>query len=172
MNSVICISGMSGSGKNSVGALVAKSLRLRLVNPTFKNLAKVRGVSLMEYQKMANSDSHIDRDFDRAVKAEAKRGNCVITTWLGPWMAAKCMRVWLHADQKTRAARIAKRDGMAIGAALSHLRQRDGDNRIRYAKLYRIDITDHSEFDLTINTKNLRPAQSAAIITAAAKARG
>ena len=36
---IICISGLSGSGKNSVGRLVAEKLRLRLIDPTFKAIA-------------------------------------------------------------------------------------------------------------------------------------
>ncbi|MCX6777445.1 MAG: cytidylate kinase family protein [Candidatus Micrarchaeota archaeon] len=170
MSQIICISGMSGSGKNSVGELVAKSLRMRLVNPTFKTLARERGVSLMEYQQMANENRRIDIDFDRAIGREAAKGNCVITTWLGPWMVKKCLRVWLQADEKTRAARIAKRDKMSMAAALAHLKKRDADNGRRYAKLYGIDITRHADFDLIINTKNFRPRQSAAIVIAAAKA--
>ena len=170
---IICISGLSGSGKNSVGAEVAKLLGLRLVNPTFKTIAAKQKMSLMEFHKKAEKEHSIDRQFDAHLVADAKKGNCVVTTWLGPWMIKDAdIRVWLHAPREVRAKRVAGRDAMPLDQALMHITDRDESNRYRYNEVYKINIYDHSGFELMINTEKFRPAQSAQIIAAAARAIG
>ncbi|MEM4348126.1 MAG: cytidylate kinase family protein [Candidatus Anstonellaceae archaeon] len=168
----ICISGLSGSGKNSIGLLVAKKLGMKLINPTFKTLAKKSKISLMEFHKKAEQNSSIDKNFDKALIKQAK-GNCVVTTWLGPWMIKDAdLKIWLNASAAARAQRIAQRDGMTSEEAQQHISQRDESNRQRYLRIYGIDIYDHSGFDLVINTEKFHPKQSAEIICCAAKAKG
>jgi len=170
---IICISGLSGSGKNSVGEEVARLLSLRVVNPTFKTIAAKQKMTLMEFHRKAEKEHSIDRQFDAHLVAEAKKGNCVVTTWLGPWMVKGAdIRVWLHAPREVRARRVAGRDGMAPEQALSHISDRDESNRRRYEEVYKIDIYDHSGFELVMNTEKFVPAQSAQVIAAAAKALG
>ena len=61
---------------------------------------------------------------------------------------------------------------MAAEQALSHISDRDESNHHRYNEVYGINIYDHSGFELVINTERFRPAQSAQIIAAAARALG
>jgi CMP/dCMP kinase len=167
---IIAISGFSGSGKNTVGEKVAKELKLRLIEYTFKDYAKEMGVELMDVQKMANKDQKIDKEFDKRVAEDASKGNCVITTWLGPWIVKNAnLRVWLEASQKARAKRIAGREKIPAKKALEHLKNRDADNLARYKKLYGIDISDKGIFDCIINTENFLPDEIAKTIIAAAK---
>ncbi|MEW5902410.1 MAG: (d)CMP kinase [Acidobacteriota bacterium] len=169
---IIAIAGMSGSGKNTVGELVAKMLKLRAVEYTFKDYARDMGIDLMEFQKMAREDETIDRGFDKRVVADAKKGKCVVTTWLGPWTVKKAdLRVWLDAAEETRAKRIAKREKMSARAALAHLKTRDSDNIARYKKLYGVDITDKGIFDLIIRTDHILPQDIADAIVLTAKSK-
>jgi cytidylate kinase len=168
---IICISGLTGSGKNSVGAEVARLLSLRVVDPTFKTIAAKHGMRLMEFQKKAEKEHSIDRHFDARLVAEARRGNCVVTTWLGPWMVKNAdLRVWLHAPREVRARRLTGRDGMSLEQARMHVADRDASNHARYEEVYKIDIYDHSGFELVINTERFAPQQSAQVIAAAARA--
>ena len=170
---IICISGLSGSGKNSVGVEVAKLLSLRVVDPTFKTIAAKQKMSLMEFHKKAEKEHSIDKQFDAHLIADAKRGNCVVTTWLGPWMIKDAdIRVWLYAPSAVRAKRVAGRDGMTPEQALAHITDRDESNHHRYNEVYKINIYDHSGFELVINTEKFVPAQTAQIIAAAARAIG
>ena len=167
---IICISGLSGSGKNSVGEEVAKLLNLRVVKPTFKTIAAKQKMSLMEFHRKAEHEHSIDRQFDAHLIAEAKRGNCVVTTWLGPWMINDAdIRVWLYAPSAVRAKRVAGRDGMSPEQALAHISDRDESNHHRYNEVYKIDIYDHSGFELVVNTEKFRPQETAQIIAAAAR---
>jgi len=169
---IIAIAGMSGSGKNTVGEIVAKMLKLRTVEYTFKDYARDMGIDLMEFQKMAREDERIDKDFDKRVVADASKGKCVVTTWLGPWTVKKAdLRAWLDASDDTRAKRIAKREKVSAKAALSHLKKRDKDNIARYKKLYGIDITDKGIFDLIIKTDHIPPEDIADAIVLTAKSK-
>jgi len=158
---IIAISGLSGSGKNTLGSLLAEQLRYRLVCPTFKDLAKKEGISLLEFQKKAEKDPDIDRKFDAVLKEEAGKGNCVVTTWLGPWMVNPNFRVWVYAPDEIRAERLAKRDGITLKEAKAHIAARDAANRDRYLKLYGIDIYEHGSFDLCVNSGHYTPEQLA-----------
>ncbi len=167
---IITIAGMSGSGKNTVGELVAKMLKLKTIEYTFKDYARDMGIDLMEFQKMAREDEKIDREFDKRVAKAAGKGNCVVTTWLAPWTVKKAgLRVWLDASEGTRAKRIAKREKMSQKAALAHLKKRDKDNITRYKKLYGIDITDKGIFDLIIKTDHILPEDIADAIVLTAQ---
>jgi CMP/dCMP kinase len=149
---IIAISGLTGSGKNTLGELLAKELGYRLVCPTFKDLAAKEGIPLMEFQEKAGKDPDIDRKFDAALKEQAAGGNCVVTTWLGAWMVEADVRIRVFAPLKIRGERIAKRDSMDVKEAITHVKARDEGNRKRYGKLYRIDIYEDDLFDACLNS--------------------
>jgi cytidylate kinase len=156
---IIAISGLSGSGKNTLGKKLAKKLGYRLVCPTFKDLAKNEEISLLEFQAKAEADPDIDRKFDDHLKKEASAGNCVVTTWLGPWMVEPDIRIWVFVPDEIRAQRLAKRDGISVDKALEHIRVRDNNNRNRYKTVYGIDIDDHSSFDICLNSGIYSPEE-------------
>jgi len=148
---IVTISGLTGCGKNTLGELLSKELGYKLVCPTFKDLAKKEGVSLLEFQKMATRDPNIDKKFDDLLQEKAK-GNCVVTTWLGPWMLEPNVCIKLFAPLEVRAERVARRDGMKFEKALEHVKERDNNNRKRYKKIYGIEIDDSTIFDACLNS--------------------
>ncbi|MFH0737325.1 MAG: cytidylate kinase family protein [Candidatus Micrarchaeota archaeon] len=148
---IIAVSGLTGSGKNTLGESLAKALGYRLVCPTFKDLAAKEGIPLMEFQKKAEKDPKIDKKFDALLKEEAAKGDCVVTTWLGAWMVDADVRIRVFAPLKVRGERIAKRDKMSLKEAMEHVAKRDEQNRKRYLKLYKIDIFSEDIFDLSLN---------------------
>lgn len=161
---IIAVSGLSGSGKNTLGKGIAEKLGYRLVCPTFKDLASKEGISLLEYQRKAEGDPDIDRKFDDLLKEEASKGDCVVTTWLGPWMVDPDVRIWVFAPDEIRAQRLAKRDGIPNEEAKVHIDMRDENNRLRYKRLYDIDIDDHCEFDVCVNSGIYPPQKLVEIV--------
>ena len=167
---IIAVSGLSGSGKNTLGELLAKELGYKLVCPTFKDLAAHEGISLMEFQEKAANDHDIDRKFDEVLREQAK-GDCVVTTWLGPWMLEADVRIRVFAPLEVRAGRLAGRDGMKIDEARKHILERDEGNRKRYRKVYGIDIYDEGLFDASLNSGVFRPEELLGISLAIIKAK-
>ncbi len=160
---IIAISGLSGSGKTTLGRLLAEKLGYKLVCPTFKDLAQKEGVSLMEFQKMAEKDPEIDRKFDDLLK-EMATGDCVVTTWLGPWIVDADLRIKVDCPVDVRAERLVGRDGMDIEAARKHVIERDEGNRKRYMKTYGIDIDDTEKFDAVLNSARFSPDKLVRIV--------
>ena len=169
---IIAISGLTGSGKNTLGEMLAKKLGYKLVCPTFKDLAAKEGVSLMEFQKKATKDPDIDKKFDALLKEQAAKGNCVVTTWLGAWMTDADVRIKVFAPLETRAKRIAERDGMGLKEAMKHVKARDEDNRKRYLKVYGIDIYDDSNFDACLNAGIYTPEKLLDIVQSVIETKG
>jgi cytidylate kinase len=167
---IIAVSGLTGSGKNTLGALLARSLGYKVVSPTFKDLAAKEGIPLMDFQRKAEKDPDIDRKFDAVLREQAS-GDCVVTTWLGPWIVDADVRIRVFASDEVRAQRIAKRDGMDAAGALKHLRERDEANRRRYLKLYGIDIYDEGRFDACLNSGIYTPEELLGISLSVIKAR-
>ena len=167
---IIAISGLTGSGKNTLGEQLAEELGYKLVCPTFKDLAKREGIPLMEFQKRAEKDPKIDKKFDAALREQTKNGSCVVTTWLGPWIVKNAeLKIHVFAPLQVRAERVAKRDGMAIAQAKKHIIERDEENRKRYQKVYGIDIYDTSGFDLCLSSAKLSKEQMRDIALSAVK---
>ena len=168
---IVAISGLSGCGKNTVGEKAAAKLGLRPIRMSFKEEAARRGIPLMDLQQIAGSDGGaLDKELDAKIAEEASKGNCVVMTWLGPWVVKNAdLRIWLNASVEERARRVAGRDGMKPSEAKRHVKARDRDNVMRYKKHYGIDIRDRSVFDLEINTGRFSPDQSAEIVAKAAE---
>jgi len=161
---IISISGLSGSGKNTLGKELSEKLGLRLVSPTFKDLAEKEGISLIEFQKKAEKDPDIDRKFDEYLKEEAEKGDCIFTTWLSPWIVDADLRVNVFAPFEVRAERLAERDGISVEEAKKHIKERDDENRERWKKLYKVDIYDTSIFDVCLSSARFKPDELAEIV--------
>ncbi|VVB73193.1 Cytidylate kinase [uncultured archaeon] len=172
MVEIICISGLVGSGKDSVADVVAERLKYHRVRLTFKDAAQRMGITLMEYHAYVEKDLTIDKEFDKMQIKEARKTDSILSTWLSGWLVKDAaIRVWLEASSKARAERISKRDGMSKAKALKHVNERDMHNRGRYMALYGVDIYDHSNFDIIINTEKYSVDQIADIVVAAYRSR-
>jgi cytidylate kinase len=161
---IIAIAGLTGSGKNTLGEILAEKTKMEIVCPTFKDLADKEGITLMEFQEKAAKDPKIDLKFDEVLKQKTKKGDCIVTTWLGPWVVDADLRVYVFAPLDVRAKRIAKRDDMTLEEATKHIKARDEQNRKRYLKVYGIDICDTANFDICLNSGIYRPEQMAEIV--------
>ncbi len=173
---IIAVSGFAGSGKTALAKHLVKRLNalgldVKLVAPTFKSLAKAKGIDLMEFQKEAEKNPEIDREFDEYIKKEVKKhSNVVVATWLAIYLVDANLSVFLHAPLTERARRIASRDNMEFEEALKHVKERDEENRQRYLSLYNIDIFRLYEMaDLCINSSQFSIEQEVDLILSTLK---
>jgi cytidylate kinase len=164
----VAISGKSGCGNTTVSRLLASRLGLRVINYTFKDLAREKGISFEELRRRAETDSQYDLTIDRVQVRLAMEGGCVLGSRLAIWfLRDAAFTVYLEASLDVRAGRIARREGIPLGEALVATRERDTEDRERYLRLYGYDIDRYDFAALVIATDYLEPGEVVARILAA-----
>ena len=152
----IAISGKSGCGNTTVSRLLAHRLSLRLINYTFRDMARERGISFEELRRRAEEDDQYDLYLDRRQVELASRESCVLGSRLAIWLLKDAqLKVYLSASPEVRAGRIARREGQSFEQALAELHERDGRDGRRYLRLYGIDIDRYDFADLVVDTQEL-----------------
>ena len=154
---LITVSGPAGVGKSTLAEGLADALGYDHVSggDIFRELADERGVSLVEFNRLAEEDDQIDRDLDRRLRQiAAEREDLVLESRLAGWMAGDHadLKLWLDAPLSVRAARIADREDKSVDEAKAETRARADSEALRYEEYYGIDIQDLSIYDLTVNT--------------------
>ena len=172
---LLTISGPPGSGKSTVAAAVADAFGYDHVSggDIFRALAEERGLSLAEFNALAEEDDAIDHDLDRRLRTTAaERDDVVLESRLSGWMAGEHadLKVWLDAPLDVRAARIADREGKAVEAARAETEEREASERSRYLEYYDIDFADRTIYDLSVNTARWAPEPIVELVTAAVEA--
>ncbi|WP_161597601.1 (d)CMP kinase [Fluviispira multicolorata] len=169
----IAISGHSGCGNTTATTNVGKALQLKIVNYTFRDLARDLSLNFEDIHKEASTNLIYDYLTDLTLIRNAiSNENIVVGTRLAAWLMDAELRIWLHAPLEIRATRINRRESekeSSYEQVLYKTLKRDEQNRKRYLRLYGLDIDDHSDFDVTINTEKLTADQVSSLIVAAAK---
>lgn len=152
---LIAVSSKSGCGNSSVSRLVAERLGLRLVNYTFRDMARERGISFEELCRLAEQDPEIDYALDRRQVELARGGSCVLASRLAIWLLKDDadFTVYLTASPRVRAERIAGREGKSADLAYQETLARDARDRERYIRLYGIDLDSYSDASLVVDTE-------------------
>ncbi len=143
---MIAVSGKSGCGNTSVSRIIADTLGLRLINYTFHDMARERGISFEQMCLLAEQDSQYDLHVDRTQVRFASQGDCVLGSRLAIWLLKDAdLKAYLDAPLEVRALRIAGREGLDYQPTLKATAERDERDKLRYSRLYNID-TDQYEF--------------------------
>jgi cytidylate kinase len=151
---IIAIAGPIGVGKSTVARGLAARLGYRYISggEVFRELARERGISVTEVNKLAERDPALDRELDRRQREAARAGNCVVESRLAGWMTDADLKIWLRAPLDVRAARVARREGQPVAAARADLVERERSEWARYKAVYGIDVEDLSPYHLVIDT--------------------
>jgi len=150
----IAISGKSGCGNSSVSRIVAAKLGLKLINYTFRDMAREMQLDFEEMCQRAQEDKKYDLFLDDKQVKLAEPGNCVLGSRLAIWLIKDAqLKVFLEATPLARAKRIGYRENIAAEQSLELTNARDMRDRNRFLNLYNID-NDHYQFaDLVIDTE-------------------
>jgi cytidylate kinase len=173
-NLLITVSGSPGSGVTTLCEGLADALDCGYASggEVFRRIADDRGMSLRELTAEASSTAEIDRELDRRIQRIAREwGNAdkafVLESRLAGWLAGDDadLRIWLDAPEEVRVERTADREELA-----AEMRVREVVDESRYASRYGIDLSDHSIYDLTLNTARWSPEGTLSVVLAAVEA--
>jgi cytidylate kinase len=168
---VICISGMTGSGKSTVAKKLAAKYGLGYFSggKALKTLAQDEGYNPdvtgwwetaegLRFLQQRMGDPAFDRRIDEKLLELAEQGNVVLDSWTMPWLLKEGFKIWLEASPQVRAKRVVNRDCISIEEAVKALKEKDERTRQIYNSLYGFDLGhDLSPFNLVLATDELDP---------------
>ncbi len=146
----IAVSGLSGSGKSTIGRAVAKAfgLKLKSMGDVFRELAKENHMSIEKFSK--TREDSMDLLLDKKALKLAKKGRVVLIGRLTGWVAGgnADAKIWIGCDEKIRIERVARREHISKEDAERRIKDRDNADEKRYKEFYGIDINDKSIYDI------------------------
>ena len=121
-------------------------------------------MSLADFGQYAIGHPDVDVELDARLAELARAGNVVVESRLAGWIARNeglaAVRVFVDADPRVRAERVASREGLTVERALADNVERERVERARYLALYGIDIEDTSIYDLVLDSAARRRPSS------------
>ena len=170
---IITISGIAGSGKSTVAVELAKALGLKhySIGSLMREMAKEKGMSLLELGKLAEKDPVIDKALDeKQIELGREKDNFVIDSRLGFHFIPHSLKVFLEVTLDEAAKRIFKQGRLHesykdIDESLQKIKERISSEDKRYRQYYRIDYHEKKQYDLAIDTTTLKVPQVVERIT-------
>jgi len=164
---IITLAGRLGSGKSTVGNKIAEIYHLKKYSTGdfMREMAKERGVSLLELSKMAETDKSIDKELDdRQVKFGQVQDNFIIDARLGWYFIPQSIKIFLDVSYEEAARRIytdkvsdrsAESGNDSIEQTLHNIKTRETSERKRYKEYYGLDYMDLKNYDLVVDTTGI-----------------
>ncbi len=162
----ITISGPPGSGKTTVGKLLAKTIDYEFLSTgmIFRDMAEEKGKSLADFGAMALEDHQIDKELDKRIVAIAKeKKRLVLEGRLAGHMlhlnGIKAFKIWVDAHILIRAERIAGREEKDPGQVMKEIENRARCEWQRYNDIYGIDLKSIGIYDLVVLSDDATPEE-------------
>jgi predicted cytidylate kinase len=167
---IITISGSAGSGKDTVGKIIAKKLNYKFysMGDLKREKAERKGMTIEEYNKLGETDKSTDTEVDEyQAEIGKKNDNFVIVGRTSFHFIPKSLKIFLDVDVKEAAKRIMS-DKTRVGEkyknikdAVEKLKKRKVSDDKRYKKYYKLDIFDKKHYDLLMDTTEITPDEVA-----------
>ena len=171
---IITISGTPGSGKSTVGKLLAKKLRYKYysIGAMRRAMAKERGMTLQQFNVLGETKAFTDIDIDRwQKKLGLTKDNMIVEGRTSFYFIPHSVKLFLAVDLNEAARRIFNDGAHArrfeasthyrTAAELAHgLRGRIFSDSRRYKKYYGLNIFLKRHYDLYVDTSKLTPAKT------------
>ena len=167
---IITISGNAGSGKDTVGKIIAKKLKYKFysMGDLRREKAKQRGMTIEEYNKLGETDKSTDTEVDEyQTELGILEDNFVIVGRTSFYFIPDSFKIFLDVDVKEAAKRITS-DKTRVGEKYKNMnnavkklnKRKDMDDK-RYKKYYELDIFDKKHYNLLMDTTEITPDEAA-----------
>ncbi|MFA5872020.1 MAG: AAA family ATPase [Parcubacteria group bacterium] len=170
---IISFNGDEGSGKSTIALRAAEALGYPryYMGQIFRDMAKKRGLTLVEYIRLAETDPSVDKEVDDyLIKLSKEQNDFVIESRTAWHLVPASLKIYLAVDETEGAKRIFKqiqeesdakssrnedREIDTLESVLESNRKRKEIDDLRYKKYYGIDIRRPENYDLVLDTTKL-----------------
>jgi cytidylate kinase len=164
---IITIGGAPGSGKSTVGRMLATRLGVPFfsMGDIRRSYAREHGMTLTQLNELAISDPTSDYLVDEHQKELPKEVKTfVLDSRLGFKFLPQSFKVYVTVDRRAAAERIftQRRDieeWSSVEDGMRSLAARETGDRERYLKLYGADPADFSQYDLVLDSSKTNPLE-------------
>lgn len=161
---IVTIAGDPGSGKSTLAKALAKALGLPhfSMGDIFRKLAQEQGMSVEEFTRLAERDPDAwDRRIDPyQQRLPEEHPSFVMDSRLGFHFLPQSVKLYVKVDREVAAKRLfaqqrAEERMASVEDGMRHLKARQESERTRYLRLYGVDHTDPSQYDLVLDSTRL-----------------
>lgn len=152
----ITIFGLAGTGKTTAGKMLAEKLGYSYMSSgnIFRNYAVQMGLSLNQFEAIANTTDEYDRKLDKEVEEYGKsHDNFVFESRLAWHFIPDSFKINLFCDFEERLKRVASREDKSFDQVNEETTHREDLITKRYKEYYGIDnLNDSKNFDFSVDT--------------------
>jgi len=178
----IVLSGGAGTGKTTIGNLLAASMQRPMlsIGEVSRAYAECLGKSINEFQLYASLNPSVDEDLDQKLVHQAhSQGPCVLDYRLGPHFFPDAISIMLWAPPEVVSQRVLKSRlgtsefpaGTTDEQATLTLALRNKQMQQRFIQTYHFDFLDQANYHLVLNTAKVAPEQAVSLIFAMVSSR-
>jgi len=161
---IITIAGLAGSGKSTLAKNLSKALKTRRYSAGdfLRQIAKERGMTLLQLHEVMEKDSSIDREIDLRTAGLARKKRDFIIDGRVAWhFIPESVKVFVRISLRTAAERVfadmreGEKENSSVAQTMRNMRKRNEMNRNRYKKLYGVDYLDGKNYDIIVDTTKM-----------------
>lgn len=164
---IITLSGMLGSGKSTIGQMLAKQLGFAFYSTgsVQREIAKEYGVTTLELNEMCKTHPEIDKKIDSVfIKLPLQGMNYVVDSRMAFHFIPSSFKVKLNVDTQIAGERImndtlrtGERKYATVQEAVASLLSRRALEVERFKRIYQVDIDNDENFDMVLDTTYQKP---------------
>lgn len=166
---IISLSGAHGSGKSTIAQKLAEKLGWPryYMGGLRREAAKMRGLTLAEYNKLGENDPVTDREVDEYQKKLGETADNFIIEGRTSWyFIPHSLKIYLDVSEEEGNKRVFEhlqgendrnedKDMTSLEDVKKSMRRRLESDRLRYHKYYNIDVNNIKNYDFYLDTSKL-----------------
>lgn len=159
----LTVGGLPGTGTTTLCRLLERALQLPYIyaGQLFREEAARRGMTLAEFNALAQHDREVDQSLDLKQVELLRSGGVILEGRMSGWLAHRyeipAFKTWLVCDEAEAIRRLVERDGGDAATQMSYTMDRVTRERDRYGRYYGADLTDLSIYDLVLDSTSTPP---------------
>ncbi|MFA7319307.1 MAG: cytidylate kinase family protein [Parcubacteria group bacterium] len=167
---IITLNGAEGSGKTTVAKKISEELGYvrYTTGEIFREMARKRGLTLVDYIKLGENDPQVDKEVDDyVIELSKKEDHFILDSRMAWHFIPKSLKIYLNIDQREGAKRIfnelqkdtarneMKDKPKTVDEVLRKIQERNETDDKRYMQYYKVNIRDEKNYDFVLDTTNL-----------------